>query len=265
MRGLCDWRFFGPRHWPLLKKSSSPGEKKSQSLFPEKTDEEIETILDKMWDHLGRNIAEYPHLPRIQKAFKNYLTFNHPEHVQQALKENKGVILLSAHFGNWEMSTIVPIVCQLTAYCAYKPPKNPYLEFFLKQMRNARYGVEAVPVSAEGTKKMMRVLKEGKVLFILPDQKDKDGIDVSFMGRKTKMASGVAKFASHFKCPIVPLKSERIKGCNHQVTALKPFYAPQTGQGEKDIKETMIQMNQIIESWIKEKPEQWLWIYKMWD
>jgi KDO2-lipid IV(A) lauroyltransferase len=99
---------------------------------------------------------------------------------------------------------------------------------------------------------------------MLVDQKMNDGIAVPFFDRPAMTASAVAELALKFRCPVVPLRCERLGGAHFRVTALPPLLLPDTGDRIADSYSLMLNINQLIESWIREHPEQWLWLHRRW-
>jgi KDO2-lipid IV(A) lauroyltransferase len=115
-----------------------------------------------------------------------------------------------------------------------------------------------VPKGPAGARQALSLLSKGKRLGMLIDQKMNDGIAVPFFGRDAMTAPALARFAQRYECPAVPVRLERLGGARFRVSFLPPLDI--TGSDT----EVMARANRIIEAWIRERPEQWLWIHRRW-
>ena len=232
--------------------------------FPELEPDEIAAIALAMWDNLGRVAAEFAHLDRID--------FYRPdgpvevvgeEHVAQVLKSGQGGIYFSAHLGNWEIASLSVTQKGVPLTHIYRAANNPYVERIVQRQRGAIDGIHH-PKGATGGKAMVAALKGGKHLAMLADQKLNDGIPVKFFGREAMTAPSMAQLALRFRCPLVPARVERLRGARFRVTLFPPMNLPDTGDKQADVHTLMEQVNALIESWIRERPEQWLWVHRRW-
>ncbi|MDP6174798.1 MAG: lysophospholipid acyltransferase family protein [Rhodospirillales bacterium] len=99
---------------------------------------------------------------------------------------------------------------------------------------------------------------------MLVDQKMNDGISVPLLGLDAMTAPALAQFAVKFNCPVVPTRVERLGGARFRLTFYPPIEAPVTGDKQADIRAFMIQVNDLLSQWIRERPEQWLWVHNRW-
>ena len=99
---------------------------------------------------------------------------------------------------------------------------------------------------------------------MLVDQKMNDGIAVPFFGRDAMTAPAIAELSMRYKCPIIPVRVERTKGAYFKVTVYPPLNNDTHTDKNTDSKIIMTKINELLESWIEERPEQWLWIHKRW-
>jgi KDO2-lipid IV(A) lauroyltransferase len=91
-----------------------------------------------------------------------------------------------------------------------------------------------------------------------------DGIPVPFFGRDAMTAPALAEFALKFDCPMVPARITRLGGARFRLTALPPIHLVRTGDHQADVAAIMTAVNAIIEAWVRETPEQWLWLHNRW-
>lgn len=99
---------------------------------------------------------------------------------------------------------------------------------------------------------------------MLVDQKMNDGIVVPFLGQDAMTAPALAQFALRYDCPVIPARVERLDGARFRITVLPPIPLARTGDRQTDIFNAMVQVNGLLEQWIRERPEQWLWLHRRW-
>ena len=236
------------------------------SAFPEKTPAEIEIIIVDMWDNLGRVAFEFPLLHRLRFGEAGtagiHVEVHGYEHTDAMRDDDKPGIFLSGHFANWELAGRSIIMRGLPLHLIYRLPNNP-MTVDLLMHRNPGEG-EMIPKGPRGARRALQLLKAGEHLGIMADQKMNDGIPVPFFGRDAMTAPALAQFALRFDCPVVPVRVERIHGTHFKVTHYPPRYVKNTGDKQADIRAFMIEVNQMLEEWVRERPEQWLWLHRRW-
>lgn len=258
---LGGWigRTVGPRL-----RSTRTARRNLTRAFPEKPAAEIEAIIRAMWDNLGRTVAEYPHLEELSRPTPGGRTeFIGAEHVTAALNDGKGGFLISGHLANWEMSGAAVRQHGMEVALVYRAPNNPYAARLLLRNRDAATPLH-IPKGAEGARMMLRHLKEGGHIGMLVDQKMNDGIPVPFFGRNAMTAPAGAHLALKFGLPLLPVRVERLGGPRFRVTVFPPLDLPHSGDRNADVLAVMTHLNDLLESWIRERPEQWLWIHRRW-
>jgi Kdo2-lipid IVA lauroyltransferase/acyltransferase len=107
-------------------------------------------------------------------------------------------------------------------------------------------------------------LTRGVHAGMLVDQYNSRGVDVTFFGRRTKANPLIARLARHVDCPIHGTRVVRLPGNRFRVDLTEEIEKPRDAQGEIDVAATMQIINGIIEGWIREYPEQWLWLHRRW-
>lgn len=228
-------------------------------VFPEKTDKEREKIIKGMWDNLGRVAAEYPHLKHI---WKNVEVVG-KEYFDEARKNKESSIFYAAHLANWEITPLAAYKAGIEIFPVYRIPSNRGIEKLLKRARSF-CSTDLIPKGHKGAKKMLSVLRSGGSLGLLMDQKLNEGIAVPFFGHDAMTATAIAVFTLKTKCKLYPARSERIKGTKFKVTIYPPLNIKPSGNNKKDIENILKRINKDIENWIRERPEQWLWIHNRW-
>ncbi len=99
---------------------------------------------------------------------------------------------------------------------------------------------------------------------MLVDQKLNEGILVPFFGRPAMTATALALLALRFDCDVLPARVERPPGARFRLTVFPPLALPRSGDDGADVAALTTTVTAVIESWIRERPEEWLWIHRRW-
>jgi KDO2-lipid IV(A) lauroyltransferase len=234
-----------------------------RSAFPKKSDAEIEAIVRGMCDNLGRVAFEYPHLDRFRfLKTGERIELIGSEHFDAMRDDGAPGILFSGHLANWEVMGLAAAARGTPLNIFYRAPNNPKLQWLFDLRRSGN--VEMVPKGADGAKHALRLLKSGAHLGMLVDQKMNDGVPVPFFGRDAMTAPALALFAMRFRCPVLPVRIERLRGVRFRITVLPPMHFAWTGDRHADVLAAMTKVNALLEQWIRERPEQWLWLHRRW-
>lgn len=232
--------------------------------MPELRREEVKRVVRGMWDNLGRVVAEYPHLHRIACYDGSRVEVVGAEGIDLIRDDHKGAIFFSGHLGNWEISSLAATQRGMPIIHIYRAPNNPIVDRLIFKFRARAITGEHFPKGTEGGRQIMRHLAKGRHLGMLVDQKLNEGIPAPFFGRDAMTMTALAAFALKFLVPIVPVRVERLKGARFRITVLPPMEVADTGEREADIARVMGDVNALLEGWIRERPEQWLWVHRRW-
>ena len=238
--------------------------KNLRTAFPEKSEADIAAIVRGMWDNLGRVAAEYPHLGKIVVGGDDgRVELIGGEYVDLLREDNRAGIFFSAHLGNWEIVSLGATQRGVPLDRVYREANNRLVEWLY---RNGRAAVEGalIPKGAGGARALLKSLKSGRHLAMLVDQKMNDGIPVPFFGRDVMTAPALAELALRYDCPVVPARITRLKGARFRLMALAPLELIRTGDHKADVAANMAQVNALIEQWVRDTPEQWLWLHNRW-
>ena len=217
-----------------------------------------------MWRHLGRVAAEYPHLHRFSvDAPGGGIELVGHAHLDEAKRSTTGGIFFSGHIGNWELSVLPLERSGIPVTAVYRTANNPIVDRMISRFRSAVMQ-HRVPKGRDGTRELMRALGAGRHVALLVDQKLTTGIPVPFFGRDAMTGAAVATLALRYDCPIWPVRVERLGGTAFRVTVYPKLAVLREGTREERIRATTIAINRIFEDWIRERPEQWLWLHRRW-
>ena len=230
--------------------------------FPEITDAEIRATVRRMWDNLGRMAGEYPHLSKINVYDPGgYVRVEGADIVDRLRDDEKPGIFFCAHIGNWEIMPLAARQRGLPLDLVYRAANNRLTEWLYKRGVG---GGEMIPKGPDGARKLLKSLKDGKHVGMLVDQKMNDGIPVPFFGRDAMTASALAELALRYDCPIVPTHVVRVKGPILRLIIEPPLEFIATGDRHADVAALMAMVNARVETWVRDNPEQWLWLHNRW-
>ncbi|HEV2560886.1 MAG TPA: lysophospholipid acyltransferase family protein [Rhizomicrobium sp.] len=236
-----------------------------RAAFPEKTAIEIEAIIREMCDNLGRTTAEYAHLDKFRMTGRNpRLQIANIEIVDRVLASGKGILFISGHFANWEMMPFAAAQYGLEGGEVYRPLNNPYVDRWMVRQRMINGPKEQIAKGAQGTRRIFTLLRGGKCIYLLVDQKTNEGLAVSFFGRDAMTTPAPAALALKLGAILLPASNERLGGARFRMTVHEPIEFTPTGNHDRDVLALTVKINQAIEDCVRYRPSQWLWIHRRW-
>ncbi len=260
---------FMQRLGPKLKEHKI-GRANLAAAFPEKPPEEIEAILRGVWDNLGRVAAEYAHLDKMEivnpdtrePAIIDYddVTLARFRHLRD---DGKPALIFTAHLANWELPALVATDYGLDATILYRAPSIDGVAKAVKDIRAVKMG-ELVPTDHLSPIRLGRALERGSHVAMLVDQYFTQGINVTFFGRAARTNPLIARLARHFDCPIHGTRMIRLGGRRFRCELTEEIVPPRDEKGRVDIQGTMQAITSVVEGWVREHPEQWLWLHRRW-
>ena len=231
--------------------------------LPELTDENVEAVLIGMWDNLGRTLFEFPNLEKIRFDGPNPdVLVEGREYLERMRDDGKAGIFYAAHLANWEILMRLSTHVGLPVHGIYRAPNNPLVDNLFRK-RSTDPNIVS-PKGAEGAKKSIAALRDGGHIAMMVDQKMNDGISAPFMGIPAMTASALAVLALKFGCPVTPVRIERLEGPTFKITFFKPVFHQSSGKKKADVLAAMTEVNKNLSDWIRDKPEQWLWLHNRW-
>ena len=231
--------------------------------FPELSETEIARLVASMWDNLGRVAAEYPHLRKIRVFEPGGRVETHGfEHVDRAVAAGRRMIVFSGHIANWEIAMLAAVQYGISVAQVYRAGNNPLLDRMIARYRGD--GGELIPKGRVAARRAIAALRRGTHLTLLADQKMNDGIAVPFFGRPAMTAPALAVLALRFDCDVLPARVERLAGARFRLPVFPPLPLPRSGEPHADAAALMARVNAILEGWIRDRPEQWLWVHRRW-
>ena len=235
------------------------------ALEKEKDEKEIRLLARKNFQEFSMIAHEWVRLKNIKKEkLANLIYVEGKEHLIAAKKKNPSIILLSAHFGNWEYAHLFYASTINRLNFIVRRIDNPLIE----QERvtyNEHFGVKIL-YKENGLRPAIKNLRKGEDLIIFADRKAnlKEGIPCNFFGRKTSTLTVVPALAKKYEIPIVPMFITRCKDRVHHRLIFFPELSIDYDSNKDNIHENTQRQNNIIEKTIRAYPDHWLWFHQKW-
>jgi KDO2-lipid IV(A) lauroyltransferase len=236
--------------------------------FPDRPVAERRRILRASFANLGRMVAELARLPRLGPAdLQTMVEFEDEEwwRTHIGLPRDTGVLILSGHFGNWELLVAAHGMRGFPVSMVHRTIANPFIDRWLNVLR-ARAGTRLVR-KRHAAGGVLRALHERQLLVLPFDQNSTRGLGVfvNFFGLPASTNSGIARLALRTGAPVVPAFIVREgRRARHRVHVLPIMYVQRSGDFESDVKRATQQFSDVFESMVRRYPEQWLWVHKRW-
>jgi Kdo2-lipid IVA lauroyltransferase/acyltransferase len=233
--------------------------------FPDKPLREIIHLAKESYVAFTIVVADFFDIPYFKKDdLHRWISIEGLDNYMEACKEGKGVLIFSAHFGNWEVGNAALAIMTRPFVFVYRVFDSPLLENAITGVR-ASYG--NISLSKENAMRpMIRLLKKGAVINILIDQNVAwyEGVFVDFFGRKACTTPGLALLALHTKAPVLPVFTRHLPNGKYLMEIGKKVEIVNSGNRDADVLINTQNFTKIIEDKIRQYPAQWLWFHQRW-
>lgn len=230
------------------------------------TPREYQRIIREMSRNLGMTLMEVAAIPQIDRAYADRWITPSPgsrDRLETALKQGRGVILMTGHFGNWELASIVGALNDYPMLVLAREQGWPRLNRLLTQYRQSR-GCRVV-TKGFAVRELIHGLREGRIIGILADQDaGKNGVLSPLFGRLASTASGTIELSLKTGAPILPVFMVREKGPAHRMIVEEPLAVPAQGTEEDRVRAGIAAYLRVLERHVREHPAQWLWLHRRW-
>jgi KDO2-lipid IV(A) lauroyltransferase len=234
--------------------------------FPEKSEAERARILRGEFFSLGRQLAEVCHFPEYTlENIDEVVVFEGFENLEKARARGKGVLLFAGHFGGWELSSFAISMRGHWMHVIMRGMDNVYLGRLIEHYRTM-HGNKAVDKD-DFVRGLLSAMKAGEVVGILMDTNmtPPQGIFVDFFGIPACTASGPARIALRTDAAVVPTFAIwDAKLGKYRLRFDPALELVRSGDLEADIKANTQKFTSVIEDYVREYPEQWLWVHRRW-
>jgi KDO2-lipid IV(A) lauroyltransferase len=260
--GLWLGRRLGDLAWAVL-----PGRRAivvgnlSRAFGPERPPAELTDLGRRCFRHLGMTVVEScTFLFRSPAVLLSRVEFRGTEHIAAAMATGRGLLLLTAHYGNWELLAASHALERWPLSVMVRPLDSALLDPLIERLR-LRCGTEIIS-KRQGLRGALDALRRERMVGILLDQNTshREGVFVPFFGIPASTSRGLAVIALRTGAPVVPVFIRRLAGGRHVVQAAPPIPAP----GDGDPVAFTAAFNRAIEDAIRQAPEQWFWLHRRW-
>ncbi|MDW8107678.1 MAG: lysophospholipid acyltransferase family protein [Armatimonadota bacterium] len=230
--------------------------------FPDWTPAQVRTVARRVFRNFGVGLAEFFKAPTMTRSqIEQILSVIGLENLDAAFREGKGVLLITGHFGNWElMARYLCLLGYPIAVIARDADDKDTTEL-ITTLRE-RSGYKVFP-RGNAARLVLRALRANEAVGILPDQNAGD-VFVEFFGQKAGSVAGPAVFHLRTGAPIVPLFCVRLPNDHHRVEILPPMHFEPTGDTQADYQRIMQSLHDVLENYVRRYPDQWLWLHDRW-
>lgn len=236
-----------------------------RAAYPDLRYDALEATIREMWENLGRTAAEYAHLDRLSMRGEDpRIEVADVKHVDAALASGKAIIFVSGHFANFEIMPFAAAQYGVDGGEVYRPLNNPFVDRWMVRQRRRNGPKEQISKGAQGTRRIFTLLRARKAIFLLVDQKTNEGLAVPFFGREAMTTPVPAALALKLNAILLPVCNERLKGARFLMTVYPPLEIVSTGDHDRDVLDLTAKINATIETMVRHRPSQWLWIHRRW-
>ncbi len=240
-----------------------------RAAFPEKGEAELDALAGASADWLGRAFVEFLQVSRMSEAdIRARVRVSGEEHLAAARARGRGVFLLSAHFGGWELGAIRAGLIAEPIAPVVRPLDNPHLERELAR-RRTRFGNRLI-AKRDAARDVLRTLREGGTVAILVDQNvlPQEAVFVPFFGRLAATTPALALFQLKTDAAVVPAFVWP-EGAGRYRLALGPpilagEFRSEGGGRDEAVRRATARYMEVTEEVIRAKPEAWLWMHNRW-
>ncbi len=223
---------------------------------------DISLTLKNCYRHLGQLAVEFLLLDSLQGRLSDFHEIKGEDNLEKAFEKGNGVIVYTAHFGNWEWLGSVLAEKGYPVTAIARTQKQAAINSRINELRT-KQGLELVSDRNSGVRKAIKELKLGNVLIILGDQHAPHGTALNFFNWKASVFGGAVQIASRYNAPIVPAFSVR-KGFANFCVKIEPFLELPENLSTEEEKYWLKKLLRITEAQIGEYPSQWLWLHRRW-
>jgi KDO2-lipid IV(A) lauroyltransferase len=236
-----------------------------KQAFPEYSAEKIKEIAYGSYKSFCLALAEILYMPWLsEEELKKIMICENRNLILERLNQGNGVILLSAHFGNWEyLATSVAAQINQKFYVVVKPQRNPFVDNWMNKART-RWTNEIVPLGVSIRQIFSVLLNKGIVAMVADQRGPKESIKLNFFGRLTSVYTGPAVLSLKTNSPIIYGISTRRDDLNYDVDLIEVDRSNLPENHDDKIKVLSERMIKVLEDVISKNPEQWLWMHKRW-
>ena len=256
-------RWFGPKIWRHKVVMENLA-----IAFPDKSDEERKQLASDSWAQMARSLLEYVYLDEIfdldeESADSENIEIRNAEQFLKLRDDGLPAILFTGHIANFELLPMVAAKYGLEIQSLFRQPNNKYAA---NHVASARKNLQKnLIASGSGAAfKLVNALERNEHIGLLVDQKFRRGIKVPFFGKDAPTNTLLAKLARRYDCPVHGARAIRLPNGRYRLEITDELVLPRDANGDIDVRGTTELVTNMIEDWVREYPDQWLWMHRRW-
>ena len=229
--------------------------------IPDINSEKLENMTSLMWNNYGRLFAEYMFIKDFRYGkLESKIQVEGEEILDEIKRSKKKVIFISGHFSNFELMAMCLEKTGIKLSAIYRPLNNIFLNEIMEGIRKKFICKYQIKKGIGGLKKLISLKKNNYSTALMIDQRVSEGILCNLFNQDALTTTIPAQLVKKFNIPVVPVYIERIKDLNFKITINKPINFSK----EDSVKNITLKLNQLLETMILKKPEQWIWSHNRW-
>jgi Kdo2-lipid IVA lauroyltransferase/acyltransferase len=254
--------FFWRRLAPLNRRHARARDQMRAAL-PALDEDACATLLDEMWDNLGRTTAEAFHLDALTRETERFII---GEDTREAVRiaQARGAVFVSLHQGNWELASPLLHMLGLPVAGVYQKLQNPIVEARASAYRLPFYRLGLFSKGHDSARQLLRITGKGGTVTIMADLRDLSGIYVPFFHRDAPSTAFPALLARGRGVPLFAGVVFREKGATFKIRTVE-IPVQTTTDREADVLATTAAIQRCFEGFIRERPGQWMWGHRRWQ
>jgi len=252
-------------YWLLPRRRAVALENLARAFGQARTHRERRRLCRESFRHLGMTLVEAStFFFRPPAILLSRVDAEGTDHLKAAMAQGRGALLLTAHFGNWELLAAAHVQTGYLLSVVARPLDSPLLDRFVTRFREGG-GLEVI-AKRHAARRVLEALRRGGMVGILLDQNAsrREGVFVPFFGELACTSRSLAVLALSSGAPVLPVFIHREAGGRHRIVIEPAVPPPVTGDREQDIRAFTAAFARIMESTIRQWPEQWLWMHRRW-
>ncbi|KPK96624.1 MAG: hypothetical protein AMJ95_13150 [Omnitrophica WOR_2 bacterium SM23_72] len=255
---------FSSIHYIFANKDRAAVKGNLKAIFPDKPDREIRGIRLHMAWNFAKYLVDFFRFEKLDKEYvKKHMHIKNIDNFNHAMTKGKGVVVLTAHLGNWELGGIVIALMGYPFWVVALAHKHKKVNRFFNHQRESK-GVKVVPLG-KAVKACINALNNNELIGLVGDRDfTEKGIVVNFFGKPAIFPQGPAALSLKTGAPIVPGFMLRNKDDSYTLFIEKPIEFTPSGDKEKDLRELIQRYIIIFEDYIRRYPDQWYMFRRFW-
>jgi KDO2-lipid IV(A) lauroyltransferase len=231
----------------------------------EKSPTERQEIARATFRNLGKHLVDFSRLRFLTpEAFPRFCTVEGLDQAFPLLQRGRGLLVISAHFGSWELAPAVTLYLGVPMWVIVRPLDHPVLDRVVEDLRQ-RCGYQIIP-KRQAMTRSLQALRRGETVGMLMDQNSlqRESVAVEFFGIKTYTSKGPALLALRAECPVIGAFLVREGRGRHRLILTPEIPLQHTGNLPADLEANTQAFNRVLETYIRCYPDHWFWLHRRW-